>query len=133
MSENILLIEDRPLDAELTVHALRRCGIHNPVVHVHDGDEALGLLRHAEESGTADQIGLILLDVRMPKVDGFGVLKHIRSSPKLQAIPAVVVTALPVESDRVRASLLGASNYLTKAMDLDEFSLLLKISLRPFI
>lgn len=133
MSENILLIEDRPLDAELTVHALRRCGIHHPVVHVRDGDEALALLRGAEADGTAGQIGLILLDVQMPKVDGFGVLKHIRSSPGLQAIPAVVLTSLPVESDRIRASLLGASNYLSKAMDLDEFSVLLKISLRPFI
>lgn len=133
MSDNILLIEDRPLDAELTVHALRRSGIHNPVVHVHDGDEALVLLRRAEAAGTARQFGLILLDVKLPKVDGFGVLRHIRSSPGLQAIPAVVVTALPVESDRVRASLLGASNYLAKAMDLDEFAILLKISLRPFI
>ena len=133
MSENILLIEDRPLDAELTVHALRRCGIHNPFVHVHDGDEALVLLRRAEAAGTTAQFGLILLDVRLPKVDGFGVLKHIRSSPCLQAIPAVVLTTLPVESDRVRASLRGASNYLTKAMDLDEFTILLKITLRSFI
>jgi two-component system response regulator len=133
MSENILLIEDRPLDAELTVHALRRCGIHNPVVHVRDGDEAVALLRRAEASGTAGKIALILLDVRLPTIDGFGVLKHIRSSAGLQAIPAVVVTGLPVESDRIRASLLGASNYLAKAMDLDEFAILLKISLRPFI
>jgi two-component system response regulator len=133
MPENILLVEDRPLDAELTVHALRRCGIHNPVVHVHDGDEALTLLRQADAAGTADRIGLILLDVRLPKIDGFGVLKHIRSSPGLQAIPAVVVTSQPVESDRVRASLLGAANYLSKAIDLDEFAILLKISLRPFI
>lgn len=133
MSENILLVEDRPLDAELTVHALRRCGIHNPVVHAHDGDEALGLLRDAEAAGTVGRIGLILLDVRLPKVDGFGVLKHIRSSPALQAIPSVVMTSLPVESDRARASLLGASNYVAKAMDLDEFAILLKISLRPFI
>ena len=133
MPENILLVEDHPLDAELTVLALRRCGIHNPVVHVRDGDEALVLLRRAEAGGTAGQIGLILLDVRLPKVDGFGILKHIRSSPGLQGIPAVVVTSLPVESDRMRASLLGASNYLAKAMDLDEFAILLKISLRPFI
>lgn len=133
MSENILLIEDRPLDAELTVHALRRCGIHNPVVHVHDGDEALALLRGAEAAGTTEKFGLILLDVSLPKIDGFGVLKHIRSSPCLQAIPAVVLTALPVESDRVRASLLGATNYISKAMDLDEFAVLLKISLRHFI
>ena len=75
----------------------------------------------------------VLLDVRMPKVDGFGVLKHIRSSASLQTIPAVVVTSLPVESDRSRAMLLGASNYLPKALDLDEFSVLLKISLTPFI
>ncbi len=133
MSENILLVEDRPLDAELTVHALRRCGIHHPVVHVHDGDEALVLLRGAEAAGTTGRIGLILLDLRLPKVDGFGVLRHIRSSPCLQGIPAVVLTSLPVESDRVRASLLGASNYIAKAMDLDEFAILLKISLRPFI
>ena len=133
MSENILLIEDRPLDAELTVHALRRCGIHHPVVHVQDGEEALALLRCAEANGTLEQIGLILLDVRLPTIDGFGILKHIRSSPTLQAIPAVVVTSLPVESDRMRASLLGASSYLTKAMDLDEFAVLLKITLRPFI
>ncbi len=133
MSENILLVEDRPLDAELTVHALRRCGIHNPVVHARDGDEAVELLRGAEAAGTTDRIGLILLDVGLPKIDGFGVLRHIRSSPHLQSIPAVVVTAQPVESDRVRASLLGAANYLSKAIDLDEFSTLLKISLRPFI
>jgi CheY-like chemotaxis protein len=133
MPEHILLIEDRPLDAELTVHALRRCGIHTPVIHAQDGDEALDLLRSAETAGTTDQIGLILLDVWMPKVDGFGVLKHIRSSPSLQSIPAVVVTSLPVETDRSRAMLLGAANYLPKAIDLDEFSELLDISLRPFI
>ena len=133
MSEHILLIEDRPLDAELTVHALRRCGIRNPVVHAQDGNEALDLLRSVEADGTADRIGLILLDVWMPKVDGFGVLKHIRSSPALQSIPAVVVTSLPAESDRSRAMLLGAANYLPKAMDLDEFSELLDITLRPFI
>lgn len=133
MSNTILLIEDCQFDAELTILALGQCGITNPVIHVRDGAEAIDLLRMPVEVAPANDIALILLDVRLPRIDGFEVLKFVRSIPHLQEVPAVVLTNAPVEADRMRASLLGAANYMSKAIDLSEFSQLLRITLTPFI
>lgn len=133
MCDTILLIEDSQLDADLTILALGQCGITNPVVHIHDAEQAIALLAAPGSTPASSDFSLILLDVRMPKIDGFEVLKFIRSVPHLQDVPAVVLTTVPVEADRMRASLLGAANYMTKAVGLNEFSQLLRITLTPFI
>ena len=133
MCDTILLIEDSQLDADLTILALGQCGITNPVVHVPDAEPAIALLGATASEPGARDFGLILLDVRMPKIDGFEVLKFIRSVPHLQDVPAVVMTEVPVEADRMRASLLGAANYMAKAMGVSEYSQLLRITLTPFI
>jgi CheY-like chemotaxis protein len=129
----ILLIEDSPLDAELTMAALKRCGADNPVVHVRGGAEAIELLAQTKTNDAWNDIGLILLDVRLPPVDGFEVLKHVRSVPHWESIPVVMLTTAPLEADRMRALLLGAASYMPKAIDLKEFCYLLAMTIRPFL
>jgi DNA-binding response OmpR family regulator len=129
----ILLIEDSPLDAELTMAALRRCGADNPVLHVSGGAEAIAFLDQDWPDDSRKNIGLILLDVRLPPVDGFEVLKHVRSVPDWESVPVVMLTTAPLEADRMRALLLGAASYMPKAMDLREFCYLLAMTIRPFL
>lgn len=129
----ILLIEDSPLDAELTMAALRRCGADNPVLHVRGGAEAITFLAQDPANECWNNIGLILLDVRLPPVDGFEVLKHVRSVPLWESVPVVMLTTAPLEADRMRALLLGAASYMPKTIDLKEFCCLLAMTLRPFL
>lgn len=126
MTKKILLIEDSVNDAQLTLHALRTCGIENPVVHEFDGAE--GLIRLADDP----EIGLVLLDLKLQKINGFEFLKIVRSNPRFVELPVVIVSNSSVLSDRTRTEMLGASGYIVKDFDLEEFRVSIVHTLKPF-
>lgn len=119
----ILLVEDNPADAELTIDALRESGLVNNVHWVKDGAEALDVLFGHGNSSAAEchRLRLILLDLRLPRVDGIEVLRAVRSDERTQRLPVVVLTSSREESDLVRAYDLGANSYLVKPVDSEEF------------
>ena len=119
----ILLVEDDPKDAELTMEALAEHNLANDVVLVRDGAEALDYLfcrgqyaRHA-----CDDLAVILLDLKLPKVDGLEVLRIVKSDEKLKLIPVVVLTSSREEQDLVRSYKLGVNAYVVKPVDFEEF------------
>ena len=120
---NILLVEDNPDDVELTLHALKKNKIANPVKIVRDGQEALDYLYHKGkyESMAYDLPNVILLDLKLPKVDGIEVLQRIKSDRKTKLIPVVVLTSSKEESDLLRSYDLGVNSYIRKPVDFDQF------------
>lgn len=123
MLSPILVVEDALNDIELALYALKKCGVHNEIVVTRDGDEALEYLlrigRYAERL-TPDP-GLVLLDLKLPTVDGVSVLRTIRSTPDLSAIPVVIVTGSALEADIKTTMELGIERYVVKPMDLQTF------------
>ena len=120
----ILLAEDNPRDAEMTLRALRSINLGNRVHWVKDGAEALDfLLRKGEYQGReARQMPkLILLDMKMPKVDGIEVLRHVKSDESLQMIPVVVMTSSNEERDVVESYRLGVNSYIVKPVQFAAF------------
>ena len=119
----ILLAEDNPHDVELTLEALRSNNLANEVVVVRDGAEALDYLYHRNgfTSRPTDQLALILLDLKMPKVDGLEVLRQVKSDPELKTIPVVILTSSREEQDLVRSYDLGVNAYVVKPVDFGEF------------
>lgn len=120
---NILLVEDNPDDVELTLLALEKNNIANPVKVVRDGQEALDYLfyhgRYAEQDYQLPN--LILLDLKLPKVDGIDVLHKIKADRKLKLIPVVVLTSSKEESDVLKSYDLGVNSYIRKPVDFDQF------------
>lgn len=132
MYKPILLVEDSPFDAEFTLRAMRTLSLPNPVLLAHDGEEALEvLLRKCKTAQSDECVSLVLLDLKLPKLDGFDVLKRIKAHPLLKDTPVVVVTGSRLISDKVRAEILGASGVLTKSEDHEEFALQLRTALSP--
>jgi CheY-like chemotaxis protein len=119
----ILLVEDTATDAEMTMRALKKRGLANDIVWVKDGSEALEFLfRTGDFSGRSDrQPKLVLLDVKMPKVDGLDVLRRMMEDEKLRLVPVVMLTSSAEERDILDSYRLGANSYVVKPMDLDEF------------
>lgn len=119
----ILLVEDNPDDVALTVRALKKNNIANPVVMARDGAEALEYLfpdpavRRDEENAVA----LVLLDLKLPKVDGMEVLRRIRSEPSTKLLPVVILTSSREEQDLINGYSLGANSYIRKPVDFDNF------------
>lgn len=122
MTKKILLVDDLLFDVMLTQRAIKDCGVEHEIVVVADGAEALRLL-------DSHKFDLVLLDIKMPRVDGFEVLKHIQNTPSLSQTPVVIVSSSQLDSDRVRAEVLGASAYVHKALDYSEFQQSLKLTL----
>jgi two-component system response regulator len=121
----LLLVEDTVDDAELAMIALRRSGHVESIVAVRDGEQALDYLfgRRAHSGrDTSLQPSLILLDLKLPKIDGFGVLAQARGDPRTRAIPVVVLTSSTERQDVVRAYELGANCYLRKPTDYQVYS-----------
>lgn len=119
----ILLVEDSLSDIELALYALKKCGVHNEIAVARNGDEAVEyLLRIGRYTGrqTADP-GLVLLDLKLPTVDGISVLRTIRTTPSLSSIPVVVVTGSALEVDVTRTLELGIERYVVMPMDLRRF------------
>jgi CheY-like chemotaxis protein len=119
----ILLVEDDPNDRELTMTALQEYNLANEVVSAKDGEEALDYLfcRGQFQGRTSENPAVLLLDLKLPKVDGLEVLQQIRSDEKLKLIPVVVLTSSREERDMVTSYRLGVNAYVVKPVDFHEF------------
>jgi two-component system, response regulator len=120
----ILLVEDNPTDAELTMRALKRKNLINKLVWVKDGAEALDFIFAKgvfSDRNPDDLPKLILLDLRMPKVDGLEVLHKIKENEKTRNIPVVVLTSSKEDRDIVESYKLGVNSYVSKPVEFDEF------------
>jgi CheY-like chemotaxis protein len=119
----ILIVEDDIRDVELTLTALEEYNLANEVVVTRDGEEALDYLycRGQFAARTCDNPAVLLLDLKLPKVDGLEVLKQIKSDEKLKIIPVVVLTSSKEEKDMVASYRLGVNAYVVKPVDFHEF------------
>jgi CheY-like chemotaxis protein len=119
----ILLVEDDPRDVELTMTALEEYNLSNEVVVATDGEEALDYLFHRGkfQRRSGDNPAVLLLDLKLPKVDGLEVLENIKSDEKLRMIPVVVLTSSREERDMVASYKLGVNAYVVKPVDFHEF------------
>ncbi|MBA3504122.1 MAG: response regulator [Deltaproteobacteria bacterium] len=126
MPIEILLVEDNAGDVRLTQEALREGKVKNNLTIARDGEEALKLLRREPPFENAARPDLILLDLNLPRKDGRQVLQDIKSDPKLQAIPVVVLTTSNAEADIMKSYQLHANCYITKPVDLDQFITVVK-------
>ena len=119
----ILMVEDDPKDVELTLMALEDYKLANEVVVTRDGEEALDYLycRGKFTTRTPDNPAVLLLDLKLPKVDGLEVLQQIKSDEKLRMIPVVVLTSSHEERDMVASYQLGVNAYVVKPVDFHEF------------
>ena len=123
-TRTILLVEDNQDDEELTLRALSRTNIGNQVVVVRDGQEAIDWLEgtgpHAGRDVTATP-ALILLDLKLPKVDGLDVLRRLRANPQTAMVPVVILTSSKEDRDRASGYRSGANSYVQKPVDFTEF------------
>ena len=124
MDKAILLVEDNPDDVKLTLRAYKRNNMLNPIVVARDGVEALDFLftrgAHAERAGKPLPT-LIILDLKLPKLDGLGVLKAVRGDERTRLIPVVILTSSKEEQDLVHSYALGANSYVRKPVNFAEF------------
>ena len=118
----ILLVEDSPSDAKLTLAALKMAKVVNQVSHVEDGVEAMEFLRRQGKYARAERPDLILLDLNLPRKDGREVLEEMKADPDFQIIPVVILTTSQAEQDIIRSYKLHANCYITKPVDLDQFT-----------
>ena len=119
----ILMVEDDPKDVELTLTALEEYNLANEVMVVHDGEEALDYLycRGKWATREGDNPAVMLLDLKLPKVDGLEVLRQVKSDEKLRLTPVVVLTSSREEKDLVTSYQLGVNAYVVKPVDFHEF------------
>jgi CheY-like chemotaxis protein len=119
----ILLVEDDPRDVELTMTALGDYNLANEVVVVRDGQQALDFLycRGEFSDRPSEQPAVMLLDLKLPKIDGLEVLQQVKSDERLKLIPVVVLTSSHEEKDKMRSYTLGVNAYVVKPVDFHEF------------
>jgi two-component system response regulator len=120
----ILLVEDNPDDVELTLRAFRRNKIANDVIVVHDGVEAIDYLFATGQYAGRDPAALpqlVLLDLKLPRLDGLQVLERVRANPKTRLVPVVILTSSTEERDLVSGYTLGANSYIRKPVDFQQF------------
>lgn len=118
----ILLVEDNPADVELTLRAFKRRKLSNPIGVARDGEEALDYIhKRGPFAGEAPVPGLILLDLRLPKVDGLEVLRELKTHPVYRNIPIVVLTTSSEDRDVKYSYELGAASYIVKPVDFEKF------------
>jgi two-component system, response regulator len=122
---DILLVEDNPQDAELTIRALKKHNLANRLIAVEDGAEALDFIfcrgKHATR-GNGHSPKVILLDLKLPKVSGLEVLRTLKQDEKTRAIPVVIVSSSREDPDIKTAYALGANSYVVKPVDFDSFA-----------
>lgn len=119
----ILMVEDDPKDVELTLTALEDYNLANEVVVARDGEQALDYLHCRGEyaSRSSENPAVMLLDLKLPKVDGLEVLRQVKADPKLKLVPVVVLTSSKEEKDMVASYKLGVNAYVVKPVDFHEF------------
>lgn len=119
----ILLIEDDPNDVELTLRALKKNNFTNAIKVLNDGEEALNYIfgRGEFEGKIPGRPKFILLDLKLPKIDGLEVLKILKSNPETKTIPIVVLTSSREEKDRILSYDLGVNSFIVKPVDFDQF------------
>lgn len=120
----ILLVEDDPSDAELTIRALKKHNLANNLVHVKDGAEALDFIfakGKYSERNIVNGPRVVLLDLKLPKVDGLEVLRQMKSDERTKVIPVVVLTSSKEEQDVIRSYQLGVNSYISKPVDFEKF------------
>jgi chemotaxis family two-component system response regulator Rcp1 len=117
----ILLVEDSPSDAALTIEALKAGKIANRLTHVEDGVEAMDFLRRRGKYADAARPDLIMLDLNLPRMDGRDVLVEIKTDPDLKIIPIIVLTTSRSDEDILKSYQLNANCYITKPVDFDHF------------
>lgn len=120
----ILLVEDNLNDAELTIRALRKNNLANNLVHVQDGAEALDFIfckGDYQNRNSMSKPKLILLDLKMPKIDGLEVLKVLKSDNETKHIPVVILTSSKEEKDLLESYKLGANSYIQKPVEFQKF------------
>jgi CheY-like chemotaxis protein len=118
-NQPILLVEDNPVDLDLTLRALKSQKLDNPILTARDGEEALAFIKEWEKGEPRPVV--ILLDLKMPKVNGLEVLKVLKSHPEYKTIPVVVLTTSSESSDVKTAYQLGANSYIVKPVDFEKF------------
>lgn len=124
-SAEILLVEDNPNDIKLTLHAFKRSNLANQIHVARDGAEALDYLFGAGAyAGRSLEQGprVILLDLKLPLIDGFEVLRRIKQDPRTSAIPVVILTSSAEERDIVDSYALGVNSYIVKPVDFEQFT-----------
>jgi two-component system, response regulator len=123
--KSILLVEDNPDDVELTMRALKKNNIRNEIIVANDGREALDFLFGAgkyEGRNLNDMPALILLDLKLPKIEGLEVLRMVRADERTRLLPVVILTSSKEEQDLVRGYTLGTNSYVRKPIDFIEFT-----------
>ena len=121
----ILLIEDNPNDVELALHALKKNKVSNRIQVVRDGEEALDFIFGKDNSsgGPSEQRPkMVLLDLKLPKVDGLEVLRRLKGDPTTRSIPVIILTSSREERDIVKSYDLGANSYIVKPVDFQQFN-----------
>jgi CheY-like chemotaxis protein len=122
----ILLVEDNPMDLDLTLQALEGNGVANPIVACRDGEEALEYMERHRSPGDLQVPIVVLLDLRLPKVDGIEVLRQARSDPVWRQVPIVVMTTSRENRDIETAYGLGVNSYIVKPVDFLTFTEVVK-------
>jgi two-component system response regulator len=120
----ILLVEDNPADAEMTLRALRRNNLANKVYWVKDGEQALEFMFRTGAYANRDPVSipkLVMLDIKMPKVDGIEVLRRIKANEETRTVPVVVMTSSNEERDVVESYRLGVNSYIVKPVQFESF------------
>lgn len=121
----ILLVEDNPADAELTIRALKKHRLANHLIHVTDGQQALDFLFGKgpyEGRDVMHQPKVVLLDLKLPKVGGIEVLRQLRADPRTKLVPVVVLTSSHEDQDVIETYNLGANSYIVKPVEFENFS-----------
>jgi len=125
MMKKILLVEDNPDDVDLTLRSLKKNNILNEVIVVNDGEQALNYLEckgRFKDSDPGCLPAVVLLDLKLPKVDGHEILRAIRENPRTKFVPVVILTSSLEEEDIIKGYKYGANSYIRKPVDFQQFS-----------
>lgn len=117
----ILLVEDNPDDEALALRAFHKSNMTNQIVVARDGEEALNYLFNDTQSDDWEMPAVVLLDLKLPKIDGLEVLRRIRDNPETKRLPVVILTSSKHEEDLIEGYKLGANSYVRKPVDFNEF------------